>query len=200
MSDASTNVHLDDDDEYGDDDYRGPGRMIAIAAVIAIALGVGGYFAGHANAKGPTTLAEAVQQAQQGKLACGTATATATPAAGQPPTGAQGSAFLLRSVCNRGATAPNGAAGGGLGGARRGFGGGVGGVTGTVQSVTGSTLTIQSPRTGTLKLKLSSSTKVSKSSAGSLSDLKPGASVSVSGTGQGNTNPATSIFILPTAQ
>jgi cobalamin synthase len=96
-----------DEDEY-DDEYRGPGRWIAIAAVGAVALGVAGYFAGHASAgSGPTTLAEAVQQAQDGKLACGdTGTAAATPApaqgGGAPPAGGAPGAFFLRAICDRG--------------------------------------------------------------------------------------------------
>jgi hypothetical protein len=215
MSDDTTSVLEEphDDEEY-DDDYRGPGRAIAIAAVVAIALGVGGYFAGHASAGGgPATLAEAVQQAQDGKLACGdtggAAAAAGTPgaagaagAAGGPPGagagGAGGSAFLVRAVCGQGQGAGQGQAGGNRpgGGFAGGFGGGV---AGQVQSIDSSTLTLNG-RQGTVKLKLSSSTTVRKTSAGSLSDIKPGASVTVTGTGQNNENPATSITVLPASQ
>jgi hypothetical protein len=72
-------------------------------------------------------------------------------------------------------------------------------VAGQVQSVSGDTLTLTG-RQGTVKLKLSSSTTVRKTTTGSLSDLKPGASVTVAGTGQNNANPATSITVLPAAQ
>jgi hypothetical protein len=84
------------EDSAYEDEYRGPGRWIAIAAGVAVVLGVGGYFAGHASAGGgPSTLAEAVQQAQDGKLACGdTGSSAAAPAAqgsgdasGAPPAG-----------------------------------------------------------------------------------------------------------------
>jgi hypothetical protein len=204
MSDARTNVEFEDDDYEDDDDYRGPGRTIAIAAVIAVALGVGGYFAGHASANGPSTLAEAVQQAQQGKLACGDiGTASATPAtstAGGPPTGAQGGAFLARAICGRGQNGAGAAGAGqfgpGAGGGRFGFGG----ETGTVKSISPSSITIQTPRNGTVTLKLSSSTQVSKTTSGSLGDIKPGDTVAVAGTGQSNSTPATRISILPTAQ
>jgi hypothetical protein len=207
MSEDKTTVLEEphDDEEY-DDDYRGPGRTIAIAAVIAIALGVAGYFAGHASAGGPSTLAEAVQQAQDGKLACGD-TGTAAPAAagsgaeaGAPPAGGQ---FFVRAICNPG---QGGAGGGGTGGfqgrgtgGRGGFAGGFGGVAGQVQSISGDTLTLAG-RQGTVKIKLSSSTTVRKSATGALSDVKPGASVTVAGTGQNNRNPATSITIVPSGQ
>lgn len=212
MSDAKTNVVDEpyDEEEY-DDDYRGPGRTIAIAAVVAIALGVGGYFAGHASAGGPSTLAEAVQQAQDGKLACGStgtgSSASATPAAGGGAAGAPGAAggaapngdFLVRAICDR-----SGQGGGFQPGAGQGrVGGGLlgpGGVTGQVQSVSGSTLTLTSQQRGTIKLKLSPSVKVTTTSSGSLSDVKKGATVSVSGTGQNNATPATGIFVLPASQ
>jgi hypothetical protein len=214
MSEDRTSVLEEphDDEEY-DDEYRGPGRAIAIAAVVAIALGVGGYFAGHASAGGgPATLAEAVQQAQDGKLACGDTGGAAAPAgtpnaagaAGGPPGagagGAGGSAFLVRAVCGgqQGQGAGQGPGGNRPGGG--GFAGGFGGgVAGQVQSIDSSTLTLNG-RQGTVKLKLSSSTTVRKTSAGSLSDVKPGATVTVTGTGQNNENPATSITVLPASQ
>jgi hypothetical protein len=201
--DRTTVVEEPHDDEEYDDDYRGPGRAIAIAAVVAIALGVAGYFAGHASAGGgPATLAEAVQQARDGKLACGD-TGTASPpaaAAGAPPgAGAGGSDFLVRAICQNGAAGgQNGGAPGGGGGPRGGFGGG-GGVVGQVQSISGDTLTLTG-RQGTLKLKLSASTTVRKTVGGALSDVKTGTTVTVAGTGQNNANPATSITILPPTQ
>jgi hypothetical protein len=207
MSEDKTTVLEEphDDEEY-DDDYRGPGRMIAVAAVVAIALGAVGYFAGHASAGGPSTLAEAVQQAQDGKLACGdTGSAAPAPAGtaaggGAPPGGAGGSQFLVRAVCNGGAQNGGGGVQGRTGtGGRGGFAGGFGGVAGQVQSISGDTLTLAG-RQGTVKVKLSPSTSVRKNAAGALSDVKPGATVSVAGTGQNNQNPATSITILPANQ
>jgi hypothetical protein len=192
-----------DDEEY-DEDYRGPGRMIAVAAVVAIALGAIGYFAGHASAGGgPSTLAEAVQQAQAGKLACGDTGGGAPPAqaggSGAAPAGGPGGGgaqFLVRAVCQNGGAA---GAQGGPGGAGGRFGGGFGGVVGQVQSISGGTLTIQG-RQGTVKVKLSSSTTVRKTIGGALSDVKPGVTVSVAGTGQNNQNPATSITLVPSTQ
>jgi hypothetical protein len=206
MSEDKTTVleNSADEDEY-DDDYRGPGRWIAIAAVVAVVLGVAGYFAGHASAgSGPSTLAEAVQQAQDGKLACGdTGSAPAAgqddgaqaggAAAGGPPGGANGGAFFLRAICDRGgqgAGNAGGANGGGTGFRRGGFGG----QAGQVQSLSGDTLVLQDRQGQTVKVKLTSSTTVRKSDTGSLSDVKPGATVTVTG------NPATSITILPASQ
>ena len=202
MSEDKTTVleNSADEEEY-DDDYRGPGRWIAIAAVVAVVLGVAGYFAGHASAGGgPSTLAEAVQQAQDGKLACGdTGSAPAAgqgdgaqaggAAAGAPPGGANGGAFFLRAVCDRGGQG-GGTAGGGQGFRRGGFGG----QAGQVQSLSGDTLVLQDRQGQTVKVKLTSSTTVRKSATGSLSDVKPGATVTVAG------NPATSITILPASQ
>jgi hypothetical protein len=202
MSEDKTTVLEDADDvEEYDDDYRGPGRWIAIAAVVAVVLGVAGYFAGHASAGGgPSTLAEAVQQAQDGKLACGDTGAAATPpaggtdangagagAAGGPP---GGGAFFLRAICDRGGA--NGAGGGN----RQGFTGrgGFGGQAGQVESISGETLTLKDRQGQTIKVKLTSSTTVRKTETGSLSDVKPGATVTVAG------NPANTITILPATQ
>jgi len=197
MSEDRTTV-LEDDAEYeDDDDYRGPGRGIAIAAVVAVVLGVAGYFAGHASAgSGPATLAEAVQQAQDGKLACGDTGSTAQPPAGQgdaapaggPAGGGNGGAFFLRAICDRGQGGNT--AGGGQGFRRGGFGG----QAGQVQSLNGDTLVLQDRQGQTIKVKLTSSTTVRKSATGSLSDVKPGSTVTVAG------NPATSITILPATQ
>ena len=204
MSEDKTTVLEDssDADEY-DDEYRGPGRWIAIAAVVAVVLGVAGYFAGHASAgSGPSTLAEAVQQAQDGKLACGdTGSASAQPPAAQgdgaqtggpPGGGANGGAFFLRAICDRGQGGGTGTAGGGgAQGFRR---GGFGGQAGQVTSLSGNTLVLKDRQGQTIRVKLTSSTTVRKSATGSLSDVKPGATVTVAG------NPATSITILPATQ
>ena len=200
MSEDKTTVLEDpvDADEY-DDDYRGPGRWIAIAAVAAVVLGVAGYFAGHASAGGgPSTLAEAVQQAQDGKLACGDTGAAATPPAqgaadGAPPTGADGppgggGTFFLQAICDRGQS------GGGTNGQGFPGRGGFGGQAGQVQSVSGDTLVLQDRQGQTVKVKLTSSTAVRKSTTGALSDVKPGATVTVAG------NPANTITILPATQ
>src|SRR6185503_15932295 len=82
-----------------------------ITAVIAVVIAAGAFFAGKAMAGGgPSTLAEAVQQARAGDLPCGdTGTAappqqapTDAPAQGGPPGG--GGAFALRAICDRNGT------------------------------------------------------------------------------------------------
>jgi len=199
--DKTTVLESSAEDEEYDDDYRGPGRWIALAAVVAVVLGVAGYFAGHASAGGgPSTLAEAVQQAQDGKLACGD-TGSATPpaqgggdaTAGAPGAGGPpgGGAFFLRAICDRGGSAGNGGTAGGQGFRGR---GGFGGQAGQVRSVSGDTLVLQDRQGQTIRVKLTSSTTVRKSVTGSLSDVKPGATVTVAG------NPATTITILPANQ
>jgi hypothetical protein len=60
--------------------------------------------------------------------------------------------------------------------------------------VSGDTLVLKERQGQTLKVKLTSSTTVRKSATGSLSDVKPGATVSVAG------NPATTVTILPATQ
>jgi hypothetical protein len=194
MSEDRTTVleNSGEEEEY-DDDYRGPGRWIAIAAVIAVVLGVAGYFAGHASAgSGPSTLAEAVQQAQDGKLACGDTGAAATPTGfnGPPGGGANGGAFLVRAICDRGGAAAAGS------GNRQGFAGrgGFGGQFGQVESISGDMLSLKDRQGQTIKVKLTSSTAVRESKQGSISDVKPGATVTVAG------NPATTITIVPANQ
>jgi hypothetical protein len=156
---------------------------IAIAAVVALALIAGAFFAGKAMAGdggGPATLAEAVQQAQKGTLPCGD-TATTPPADGAPPTGA----FALRGICDRNAGQPNRS--GGPGG--RGFAGQ------TVTAVSADSITVDGPN-GATTIKLDADTTVSKSSGASVSDIEKGDSVLVAGAfGQGGA--ARSITILP---
>jgi hypothetical protein len=172
----------------------GLGRYIAIAAVVAVVMAVGAFFAGKAAAGGnggPATLAAAVSQARAGKLPCG---ASAQPAPAASPGGFRANPdVLVAAVCDRGAQTGFRRAGGAGGGF---FGGGPGAVAGQLQSVSGSTLTIQG-RQGTQKVTLGGSTRVRKYAAGSKSDLKPGDTVVVSG-GQNGT-PRT-VTVLPAGQ
>jgi hypothetical protein len=177
------------------------GRIV-IAAVVALALIAGAFFAGKAMAGdsgGPATLAEAVQQAQKGDLPCGeTATAAATPTGtpgangGVPPAG--GGGFLLRGICTQDGqgTGQNGQAGGRFGGP--------GGFAGqTVTAVSADSLTLEGPN-GSTTVKLDASTTVSKSSGASVSDIKKGDSVIVAGAGGPNATQdaaARSVTILP---
>ena len=114
-------------EEY-EDDYEGGGATRwVIAAVVAIVLIGGAFFAGRAMAgSGPATLAEAVQQARAGDLPCGdtgTTAAAATPPAdanGAPPAGgfggANGTQFALRAICGQNSQTGNGAPGTGTNG------------------------------------------------------------------------------------
>jgi|GEM_PF-2467816 len=229
MSDVNTTVEADDD-EYDEEGYGGlPWRTIAVAVAAGVALGVVGYFVGHASAKsGPATLADAVQQAQAGKLACGTPPASAAGGGAGGAAGSGGAAgggaggsggaggaaaggrggfgganaagFLVRAVCspNGGAGArPGGGFGGAAGGGAGGFRGGFGGVAGTVESVSGSSITIKGRDGQTQTVKVDASTRVQKTTTGSVGDLKAGDDVTVQGAGQDGSDTATSIFVLP---
>jgi hypothetical protein len=189
--------------QYEEYEESWTGRVI-IAAVVALALIAGAFFAGKAMAgdSGPATLAEAVQQAQKGSLPCGdTATAAASPAAtpnadGGPPEGGAGGGFFLRGICDQ-----NGQAGQ-TGQARGRFGGGAGGFAGqTVTAVSADSITVQGPN-GSNTIKLDSSTTVNKTSGASVADIKKGDSVIVAGAGgAGGANTqgaaARSVTILP---
>ncbi|HWK30239.1 MAG TPA: hypothetical protein VNS09_26965 [Solirubrobacter sp.] len=190
--------------EYETYEESWTGRIVA-AAVIALALIAGAFFAGKAMAGGggPSTLADAVQQAQDGKLPCGETNAVTlrggagAPAAaaggdGAPPGGEGGPGFgaggpqgggFLRAICDGGQDQQGQ-------GARTRFGG----QTGEVTKVDGSTLTINGPM-GETTVKLGSDTTVTKSASGAVSDIKPGDSVLVAGARDGAA--ARSVTILP---
>ncbi len=201
MSDHTTTI---EEEEYEEVSY---GRLVAIAAVVAIVLAAGAFFAGKALAGGgPATLADAVKQAQAGTLPCGDTGAAPTQ---QPQGGATPGAnsdFLVRAVCDRGANGQGGGYFGGRGTGAQGqggrFGGGLfgpGSQTGQVAGVSGSNLTLSGGPQGSRTVKLGSATKVTKSTSGSLSDLKAGDTVIVSGLGQDGSGTATNIFILPSS-
>jgi hypothetical protein len=88
---------------------------------------------------------------------------------------------------------------GGYGGGTGGFGGGGGGlsgssISGSVTVVSGDTLYVTAANGTVYTVKTSGSTSVSISSSGSLSQLKPGQQVTISGTqGSGGTVDATTI-------
>jgi hypothetical protein len=194
------------DVQYEEYEENWTGRLL-VAAVVALALIAGAFFAGKALAgdSGPATLAEAVQQAQKGTLPCGeTATAAASPAAtpganGGPPQGGAAGGFLLRGLCN---PAGQGAAAGQNGQGRGRFGGGAGGFGGQkVTAVSADSITVDGPN-GSTTVKLDSSTTVNKTSGASVADIKKGDSVIVAGTGGPNATPgaaARSVTILPQA-
>jgi len=168
-----------------------------ITAVIAVVVAAAAFFAGKAMAGGgPSTLAEAVQQARAGDLPCGDTGSAATPQqapAGAPQGGAPpggGGAFALRAICDRNGT--QGTANG-----RQRFGGGAGGFggqIGEVVSVDGSTLTVRGAQ-GNTTVKLGSQTTITRSSSAKTSDLKVGERVIVNAPPQGGT--ARSVLIVP---
>ena len=180
------------------------GRIV-IAAVVALALIAGAFFAGKAMAgdSGPATLADAVTAAQKGDLPCGdTGAAAATPAGTPDPNGgppAAGGGFFLRGICNQDG---GGQAGGTQGNAQGGRFGGRGGFGGqTVTAVSADSITVEGPN-GSTTVKLDANTTVNKSSAAGVSDIKKGDSVMVlggfgPGGQQAQDSAARSITILP---
>jgi hypothetical protein len=193
------------DQTHVEEEYEevGLGRYIAIAAVVAVVVAVGAFFAGRAagSSSGPATLAAAVTQAQAGKLPCG-ASAQATPSAGGGTGAFSGgrpsTSFLVAAVCNRNGQTGFRRSGTGTG---RGFGGGFafggpGSVAGRLTSVNGSTLTIQG-RQGSQKVTLDGATTIRKYATGSKSDLKAGDSVIVSG---GQNGAPRTVTVLPASQ
>ncbi len=132
------------------------GRILAGAACVLIGVGAG-VVLGRVTAPtgGPQTLAEAFQQAQQGKLPTGNLQ-------GQPgqggPFGSQGNQ-------------------GNQQGGNRGPGAGAG-VQGDITAVSGQVLTISTPA-GDLKVKLGGSTTIQKAVSAAKGDLVVGDTVSV---------------------
>jgi hypothetical protein len=182
------------------------GRIV-IAAVVALALIGGAFFAGRAMAgsSGPATLAEAVTQAQAGDLPCGdtgTAAPAGTPAPGGTAPGgggggAGGAGFILRAICQPGAAQGQGQGQGqGQARGRGGAGGFGGGQTGQVSAVSADSLTLTGPM-GETTVKLDGSTTINKSSKSELSSIKTGDSVLVSGARPNSGSAATSVTILP---
>jgi uncharacterized protein DUF5666 len=179
----------------------GWGRLIAIALVVVVVIAAGAFFAGKATAggsSGPSTLADAIQQAQQGKLSCGDVGAAV--AAGQPTGTGQGNGggvpnaggFLARGLCGRDAgTQAQGAPGAGQG---RPFGGGL---TGQVTAVSGSSLTVNTPA-GSRTVKLGPSTEIDRTAKAGASDLRAGLTVTVSGAN--GSGAATRVLIVPARQ
>ena len=160
--------------DRGDSGRGWRGRVLA--GVLCLAVGIGAGFAlGRVTAPaGPKTLAEAVQQAQQGKLPTG----NLRNGQGGAPFGGQ-----------NGQTPPFGGQNG-QGQGNRAPGGG--GVQGDITQISGDVLTINTPA-GDLKVKLGSSTTILKAVAAARSDLAVGDTVSVridpsaSGGGDGTT-------------
>lgn len=186
--------------------------LYTIGAVVGVVLLGAGYAIGHYTASGPTTLVAAVADAQAGKLPCGTPSAAS--AGGTGAAGGNASSFLVARLCqNTGSTGAGTGAGtgtgtgtgtggfrggGGFGGGGGALGGlfGPGAVSGTIASVGNGSLSLTT-RAGTVTITIPSTAKVTKTTAGALSDLANGQSVVVSTTTSGTSRTATSIFVLP---
>ncbi len=181
--------------------------LYAIGAVVGVVLLGAGYAIGHYTASGPSTLVAAVADAQAGKLPCGTPSAAS--AGGTGGTGGAASSFLVARLCQGSASTGAGTAtgtgtGGFRGGGFAGGGGALGGlfgpgaVSGTIASVGNGNLSLTT-RAGTVTITIPSTAKVTKTTAGALSDLANGQSVVVTTTTSGTSRTATSIFVLPAA-
>jgi hypothetical protein len=175
-----------------------PPRVLLVGAAVlgALVLAGGGFVAGRAAAStGPSTLADAVQQAQAGKLPCGSSSGT-------------GGAFLT-AICSGnggrlggGRFGGDGTEGGGTaqGGTGRGAGGifGPGSVTGTITSVSGNTMQVQT-RAGTITVTVPSSAEITATTTGSSKDLVAGKTVVITATGDssGTNQTASRVLVLP---
>jgi hypothetical protein len=135
---------------------RSPWRDRLLAGVLCLVVGAAGGFAlGRATASGPSTLAEAIQLAQEGKLPQGDL---------QGRLGGQG----FPGGQNQG--------GGGQGG-QPGQGGGPS-VQGEITTVSGDVLTV-STGAGELRVQLTGSTEIRRAVAGTAGDLAVGDTISV---------------------
>jgi len=174
----------EDWDRYGDDETEGelPGRPRRqffnrwSALLFAVILGAVGFYVG--------------VRVEKGQLA---STSTASPfaalagAAGR--TGAAGTSTTGTSGASSFASRFGGDAGGFAG-----FGGASGATIGTISSVNGNTLYITETSGNTVKVTLSSATKITKSEGVSKSKLYPGDSVVIAGVkGSGGTVSATTV-------
>jgi hypothetical protein len=141
---------------------------LALTALVTCAAG---FYAGVRVEKSQTTSSSAASSASSlfSRLRAGS---SGSPAAGGA-SAAAGSSASGRSA----------AGGGGLGAFRGGFGGGAGGGPsfGTIASVSGSTIYVTESSGNTVKIQLSSATKITKNLSVGRSALHPGDTVVVSG-------------------
>jgi hypothetical protein len=157
-------------------------RTVALAAVIALVVGLGAGFAvGRQTApEGATSLAQAIQLSSAGKLPTGDLSSVR---------GNLGGAFRRGSQGGNGQAAPgaggqgNGNANGNGGATGNGgflFGGGQRnrGIQATVNSISGDTLTLDTPA-GQLRVRIGPSTKIQKATTGTRSDITQGSRVVV---------------------
>jgi hypothetical protein len=174
--------------DRSDSGTRWRDRLLAGAVCLVVGLG-GGFAVGRGTApSGPKTLAEAFQQAQQGKLPRGNL---------QGPAGGFGQG---------GNGGQNGQGGQGGNGGQNGQGGGFGGqggptVQGDITAVNGGVLTVTTGA-GELKVQLNGSTQIRKAVSAKQGDLSVGDTIAVrfnptASSGAGGTVVASSITLEP---
>lgn len=149
-------------------------RNLTVSLVVAIAL-MGGFYTGFRYEKSKVP------------------EASASPAAFAGTGGTGGTGTTGRGAGGGTAASPGpGATGGGGGG----FAGR--GTFGQIESISGNTITIKDAQGNQVKVQLQSSTTITKTVAGSTSDLAQGVNITVSGQrGSDGTVTATSINIVP---
>jgi hypothetical protein len=156
-------------------------RTVALAAVIALVIGLGAGFAvGRQTApKGAASLAQAIQLSSAGKLPTGDLSSVRGNLGGAFRRGAQG------GQRGNGQAAPGAGGQGGNGGGNGNgggflFGGGQRnrGIQATVSSISGDTLMLDTPA-GQLSVRIGPNTKIQKATSGARSDITPGSRVVV---------------------
>jgi hypothetical protein len=178
---------------------------IALSLGMLVVGGVGGYFIGHSGSgsSGPKTLSDALSQYRSGKLPAG----DIGNGTGGGFGGGFGGQFGQGNGSNNNGSNNNGSSnsgsGNGSGNGNRGFGAGRGrfGQVGTIKSISGDTLTMTTANGGTVKVTITPNTRITKTVAGSQSDLKTGMNIAV-GTGgsTGNSSSVTASTIAEVAR
>jgi hypothetical protein len=143
------------------------GRVVGLAIATLVVGAIGGWLVGHAGASssGPSTLAEAMQQARAGDLPTGDMAGGFRFGAGGPNGNGNGNG----NANGQGGPAQNGGRVGGPAGA---------GVFGTIKAIDGDTITITTPP-GDVRVETTGSTTVQRTVSGTVTDLSAGDAVRV---------------------
>ncbi len=169
--------------EEGTEEFARPGRPRRqwfnrkSAALFAVVLGAIGFYAGVRVEKSQVSNSSATTGAAGG----GAAALRAAAARGGTTTGATGSGAASRTGAGAGARSLFGAGGGGFAGA-----GGANATFGTVSAISGNSLYITETSGNTVKVTLSSATKVTKNVTVGKKAVRPGDTVVVAGAKNSN--------------